>query len=102
MMLSCMKTVATMKIKIPTDPVLLETMEQYSKSAQIVADVGYGQGKSSKRLLHDATYETIRSILDLPAQLVCSSRDKACETLRATFTNKGSQNIYILYLINYF
>ena len=89
-----MKTVATMKIKIPTDPVLLETMEQYSTSAQIVADVGYGQGKSSKRLLHDATYETIRSILDLPAQLVCSSRDKACETLRATFTNKGSQPVF--------
>lgn len=80
-----MKTVATMKIKIPINPVLLETMKQYSNSAQTVADIGYNQCIDNKRVLHDATYKVIRELLDLPAQLVCSSRDKACEVLKSVF-----------------
>ena len=82
---------ATIKIKIPTNPVLLETMEQYSKAAQIVADTGYGQQICNKRMLHDATYELIRGMSQLPAQLVCSSRDKACEVLKAVFRKHGSK-----------
>jgi putative transposase len=93
-----MKSVATMKIKIPTEPVLLKTMEQYSKSAQIVADIGFGQHISNKRMLHDSTYQTIRSMLDLPAQLVCSSRDKACETLKSVFLKHGFQPSFKKYL----
>ncbi|MFW6121622.1 MAG: hypothetical protein ACOC80_12085, partial [Petrotogales bacterium] len=76
----CMvKTVATIKIKIPFNQVLLETMEQYSQSAQIVADIGFEQNINHRRFLHDATYKTIRDLVDLPSQLVISSRDKACE-----------------------
>ena len=93
-----MKSVVTLKIKIPTNPILLETMEQYSNSAQIVVDTGFGQHISNKRVLHDATYETIRGLLNLPAQLVCSSRDKACEVLKSVFRLHGSQPVFQTFL----
>lgn len=92
------KSVATIKIKIPFNQTLLETMEQYSKSAQMVADIGYGQSISNKRILHDATYKIARELLDLPAQLVCSSRDKACETLKSVFKNQGSKPVFKQFL----
>jgi IS605 OrfB family transposase len=93
-----MKTVATLKIKIPFNSVLLETMEQYSKSAQTVVDIGFNQGISNKRVLHDATYKVVRDMLDLPAQLVCSSRDKACEVLKSVFKKHGSQPLFKQFL----
>lgn len=86
-----MNSVATMKIKIPFSQILLDTMEQYSKSAQIVADIGYNQGIDNKRVLHDTTYRVIRELLDLPAQLVCSSRNKACEVLKSVFKKQSSK-----------
>lgn len=95
----CMvKTVATLKIKIPFNQVLLETMEQYSQSAQIVADLGFEQHINNRRLLHDATYKTIRDIVDLPSQLVISSRDKACEVLKAVFRKHGSKPVFKQFL----
>jgi len=84
-----MLATVTMKIKIPFNQVLLETMKQYSKSAQIIADIGFEQGINNKRVLHDATYKVIRELLDLPAQLVCSSRDKACEVLKSVFSKNA-------------
>lgn len=78
-----MKSVATIKLKIPKREELLETMRQYSKSAQTVVETGWNEGTYFKRPLHDLTYYKIREQTDLPAQLVCSSRDKACETLKA-------------------
>lgn len=83
-----MKTVATIKLKIPKNKFLLETMKQYSQSAQYVVDAGWNEGTYSKRKLHKLTYHKIREITDLPAQLVCSSRDKACEVLKALWKVK--------------
>ena len=78
-----MKSVATIKLKIPCKKELIETMRQYSQSAQYALDIGWDNGTYFKREIHDMTYYPIREILDLPAQLVCSSRDKACESLKA-------------------
>jgi len=78
-----MKSVATIKLKIACKKELLETMKQYSQSAQYVVDIGWDNGTFFKRELHDMTYYPVRETLDLPAQLVCSSRDKACEVLKA-------------------
>ncbi|MBU1204926.1 MAG: transposase [Nanoarchaeota archaeon] len=83
-----MKSVVTIKLKIPCKKELLETMRQYSKSAQYVVDTGWENGIYSKRELHNLTYYPIREILELPAQLVCSSRDKACETLKSLWKIK--------------
>jgi IS605 OrfB family transposase len=92
------KTVATVKIKLPFNQTLLDTMEQYSKSAQVVVDAGFDQEISNKRILHDTTYRTVRDLLDLPAQLVCSSRDKACEVLKAVFKNEGKKPAFKQFL----
>ena len=78
-----MKAIATIKLKIPTNKVLLDTMKQYSQSMQMVVDCGWDEGIYFKRDLHDLTYYSIRENSNLPAQLVCSSRDKACEILKA-------------------
>ena len=78
-----MKTCATIKLKIPCKKELLETMKQYSQSAQYVVDTGWDNGTWYKRELHDLTYYPIRANSNLPAQLVCSSRDKAVEVLKA-------------------
>ena len=78
-----MKSVVTIKLKIPCKKELLETMRRYSQSAQYVLDIGWDNGTYFKRELHNMTYYQIRKILNLPAQLVCSSKDKACETLKA-------------------
>jgi len=93
-----MKATATMKIKIPTNPALLETMKQYSQSAQRVVDAGFEKHIWNKRKLHDLTYYQIRESTNLPAQLVCSSRDKACEALKSVFRNKGSKPIFKKFL----
>ncbi|MBU4406300.1 MAG: hypothetical protein KKB24_01810, partial [Candidatus Altiarchaeota archaeon] len=80
-----MKNCATIKIKLPVNDVLLETIRQYSNSAKYVVDVGYNTpvGKS-KIKLHNATYREVRKQLpQLPAQLVISSRDKAYEMLNS-------------------
>ncbi|PCJ15305.1 MAG: hypothetical protein COB02_18175, partial [Candidatus Cloacimonadota bacterium] len=74
---------ATIKLKIPCKKELLETMRQYSLSAQYALDTGWDNGIYFKKELHHLTYYPIRETLELPAQLICSSRDKACESLKA-------------------
>jgi len=78
-----MKSVVTIKLKIPQRTELLETMRQYSQSAQYALDIGWDNGTYFKKEIHHLSYYPIRETLSLPAQLVCSSRDKACETLKA-------------------
>ncbi|MAF50475.1 MAG: hypothetical protein CMH64_00115 [Nanoarchaeota archaeon] len=78
-----MKAIATIKLKLPNNNVFLETMKQYSYSANKVIDFGWNIKTYSKRELHDLTYHKIREETQLPAQLVCSSRDRAFEVLKA-------------------
>jgi len=86
-----MKNCATIKLKLPLNEVLLETIRQYSKSARHVVNAGYNTpvGKS-KIKLHNTTYREVRKQLpQLPAQLVISSRDKAYEMLKSVRARKG-------------
>ena len=78
-----MKTIATIKLKLPYNNAILETMKQYSYSANKVVDFGWNIKTNDKRELHDLTYYKIRKETQLPAQLVCSSRDKAVEVLKS-------------------
>ena len=75
---------SVIKIKIPYNKSLVETMKQYSYSANKVIDFGWNIQTNNKRELHDLTYYKIRQETELPAQLVCSSRDKAVEVLKAS------------------
>lgn len=75
---------SVIKIKIPYKKEIIETMQQYSYSANKVIDFGWNIQTNNKRELHDLTYYKIRNETQLPAQLVCSSRDKAVEVLKAS------------------
>ena len=84
-----MKSIATIKLKLPYNNALIETMRQYSCSANKVVDFGWNIRTDNKRELHDLTYYKIREETQLPAQLVCSSRDRAVEVLKTSkFKNK--------------
>jgi len=74
---------SVIKIKIPYNKSLIETMRQYSYSANKVINFGWNIQTNNKRELHDLTYYKIRKETQLPAQLVCSSRDKAVEVLKS-------------------
>jgi len=88
-----MKTIATIKIKLPYKKELIETMKQYSYSANKVIDFGWNIQTDDKRELHDLTYYKIRKETQLPSQLVCSSRDKAVEVIKSVFKSKGNKPV---------
>src|SRR3989344_8197347 len=78
-----MKSIATIKLKIPQKEEFLETMKQYSYSAQKVIDFGWNIKTFNKVELHNLTYYKLRKETELPAQLICSSKDKAIEVLKS-------------------
>lgn len=84
-----MECVATTKIRIPKNKVLLETMEEYSKAASIVASKAIEEQTTNKYDLHALTYKTIREQTLLNAQLVCSARNKAAETMKSVIKKHG-------------
>ncbi len=88
-----MKSVVTIKLKLSYNKILLETMRQYSYSANRVIDFGWDIKTDNKIELHNLTYYKIRNETQLPAQLVCSSRDKAVEVLKSVFKQRGSKPI---------
>lgn len=77
-----MESVVAIKVKIPFNRILFETMRQYSAAVQEVIDYGYNMHISNRKELHDLTYYSIRKHTKLPSQLVISSRDVACEILK--------------------
>lgn len=80
------KTISV-KLDIPDDRVgdMLETFRQFNQSCRMVLDVAWsGERKDyNKSSLHDATYYPIREATDLPANLVCSSRNRVAEAVKA-------------------
>ena len=66
---------------------LHETVDQYRTAADHVVDAAWPDGESEKYLetrrtvLHERTYEAVRTATDLPAQLVQSARNRAADAL---------------------
>ncbi len=68
---------------------LIDTLNQYAACFDRVASVGYETHTTNGVTLHHATYYPLREQYpDLPAQLVCSSRVRATEALKAVRTNQ--------------
>lgn len=86
---------SVIKIRLPYRKEVIETMRQYSYSANKVIDFGWNIQTDDKRELHDLTYYKIREETNLPAQLVCSSRDKAVEVLKAKPKSKPIMNEHL-------
>lgn len=78
-----MRLVRTAKIRLDIPFSELEpTFDAYSKAFSLVCKTGWTDSDSNSVSLHRKTYRECRS-LGLPAQLCCSARMKAAETLKA-------------------
>ncbi len=79
--------IITRKFKLqPTQEqknILMDTVLQHKNAVNTVLKQGYELKTHSGSKLHNLTYYTIRENTQLPAQLVCSARNKACEALKA-------------------
>ncbi|MBI5803497.1 IS200/IS605 family element transposase accessory protein TnpB [Candidatus Pacearchaeota archaeon] len=85
-----MKSVATIKLKIKHNKLLLETMGQYSKAVQYIADKALGYGICNRYRLHHLVYYQTREHFKLPSQFTINAIRVASQTLKSVKTNKGS------------
>ena len=84
-----MKSVATIKIKIPRNDQLLETMKQYSKAIQYIADEGFKANIHNRYKLHHLCYYDTRKLFNLPSQFVVNANRVASQALKSIKANKG-------------
>ena len=89
-----MKSVATIKIKIPRNNLLIDTMRQYSKAIQYIANEGFKTKISNRYKLHHLCYYKARERFKLPSQFVINANRVASQTLKSVKTNKGSKPIF--------
>ena len=79
-----MRLVKTVKVKLDTEAaLLLPTIHAYTNSFNYVSKIGFDNKKTHSIDLHNLTYKYVRSAFGLPAQLTCSSRNKASEALNS-------------------
>lgn len=75
------------KLDIPAKHVgtLLDTFEQYKQACETVLDAAWsGERKNyNKQDLHHETYYPVREATDLPANLVCSARNRVADMVKA-------------------
>jgi len=86
-----MKSIATIKLKIPKRSELLETMKQYSKAISYIADKGFTSGIHNRYKLHHLCYYEARQKFNLPSQFIINANRIASQTLKSIKTNKGSK-----------
>ena len=65
------------------EKILRETIKLYSKAWSYCVGIAWDMGNLSKIDLHKSTYTVLKKNLKLKSQYLCSSRDRAIETVRA-------------------
>src|SRR3990167_5052812 len=93
-----MKSVVTIKLKIKTNKLLLETMKQYSKAVSYIADKGFTSGIHNRYKLHHLCYYEARDKFNLPSQFIINANRVASQTLKSVKTNKGSKPVFKEYM----
>lgn len=89
-----MKSVATIKLKIPYNKPLIDTIKTYSQAIQFISDRGFNSKVSNRYKLHHLAYYEARERFALPSQFIINAIRVASQSLKSTKTNKGSQPIY--------
>ena len=89
-----MKSVATIKLKIPNNKILINSMKQYSKSVSYISDQGYKNKIHNRYNLHHLSYYKARNKFKLPSQYIINAIRIASQTLKSVKTNKGSKPFY--------
>ncbi len=89
-----MKSVTTIKLKIPKNKLLLQTMKRYSKAIQYIANQGFKAEITNRYKLHHLCYYKARERFKLPSQFVINANRVASQTLKSVKSNKGSKPVF--------
>ena len=89
-----MKSVATIKLKIPFNKLLFRTMKEYSKAVSYIANLGFKEKMDNRYNLHHLCYYKARDKFKLPSQFIINANRVASQTLKSVKTNKGSKPVF--------
>src|SRR3990167_3488455 len=81
-----MKSVATIKLKIPSNKQLLDMSSTFLQAVQYAIDKGFKAKISNRFKLHHLVYRDLRKLL--PADFACEAIAKASENLKSTKLKK--------------
>ena len=80
-------------------PSVFQTMEEYRIAAQCASDYGFLHKTASAVKIHHQTYSDLRKEIQLPAQLICASRNKASEVLKSLKEKKKKSQPHFKYFL---
>ena len=86
-----MKSIATIKIKIPKKDILIETMKQYREVVSYIADKGFNNKIYRRYELHHLVYYEVKDKFNLPSQFIINAVREASQALKSIKKNKGSK-----------
>jgi len=89
-----MKSVVTIKLKIPQREEVLELMEEYSKAASYIVDKGHKAGVFNRYKLHHLCYYEAKERFKLPSQFIINANREASQTLKSVKANKGGKPVF--------
>ncbi|MBU4501244.1 MAG: transposase [Nanoarchaeota archaeon] len=89
-----MRSVVTIKLKIPQKKEILETMERYSEVVSFIADKGFKSGIVNRYELHNLFYHKTREKFCIPSQFVINANRVASQTLKSVKTNKSGKPVF--------
>ena len=93
-----MKSVVTIKLKIPMNKVILRTMKTYSKAIQYIANQGFKSKVYNRYDLHHLCYYKARERFKIPSQFIINANRIASQTLKSVKSNKGSKPVFKPYM----
>lgn len=89
-----MKSVVTIKIKIPNNKLLLRTMKKYSKAVAYISNKGFKSKIYNRYKLHHLCYYKAKEKFKLPSQFVINANRVASQTLKSVITKNGSKPVF--------
>lgn len=93
-----MKSVATMKLKIPNNKLIIRTIKQYSKAVSYISNQGFKANITNRYKLHHLCYYKAREKFKLPSEFIIIANRIASQTLKSVKTNQGSKPIFKEYM----
>src|SRR3989338_2651594 len=89
-----MKKRVTLKLKIPNNNLLVESMKTYSEAISFITEQGYQNNISNRYQLHNLTYYQAKKKFNLPSQYIINAIRISSQTLKSIKSNKGSKPKY--------
>ena len=93
-----MKSVATIRLKIPYNELLINSMTEYSKAISYISDEGFNSKIINRYDLHHLVYHKAREKFKLPSQYIINAVRVASQNLKSITTTKGSKPSYSRYM----